>query len=144
LVRSEENFNELHRRYEWWAVDVGLADHMPFPEALTDIPYPSDELGAQLVINNEVDVTLDMRPATIVPILEQAPHVTSYTGQNKPYGYLDWWPISIYFNCLEEPYTDVRVRKAMAYAIDQQTVVDVAWDGAGVPRCTPSPNIRVS
>jgi peptide/nickel transport system substrate-binding protein len=139
LVRSEENFNELHRRYEWWAVDVGLADHMPFPEALTDIPYPSDELGAQLVINNEVDVTLDMRPATIVPILEQAPHVTSYTGQNKPYGYLDWWPISIYFNCLEEPYTDVRVRKAMAYAIDQQTVVDVAWDGAGVPTLYPFP-----
>lgn len=139
LVRSEENFNELHRRYEWWAVDIGLAENMPYPEALTDIPYPSDELGAQLVINNEVDVTLDMRPATIVPILEQAPQVTSFTGQNKPYGYLDWWPISMYPNNLEEPYTDVRVRWALAYAVDQQTVVDVAWDGAGVPTAFPFP-----
>ncbi len=139
MVRTEEQFCEFHLRYEWWAYDIGLIDHMPWPEAITDIMYPSDELAAQLIINNEVDTTLDMRPATIVSILEQAPHVTSYTGMNKPYGYLDWWPISVYFNNLEEPYTDARVRWAMAYAIDQQTVVDVGWDGAGVATAYPFP-----
>lgn len=140
MVRSEENFSAWHQRYEWWAVDVGLADRMPWPEAITNIDYPSDELGAQLIINDEVDVTLDMRPATIESILNQASdHVISHTGLEKPYGYVDWWPISMYFNNLEEPYTDARVRWAMAYAIDQQTVVDVAWDGAGIPTAVPFP-----
>jgi len=139
LVRSEQNYCEFQRRYEWWAVDVGLAERMPFPLALSDIPQVSNEVMAQVVINNEVDVTLDLRPSTIEAILEQAPQIQSFTGQNKPYGYLDWWPISIYPNGVEEPYTDVRVRKALAYAIDQQQVVDVGWDGAGVATLYPFP-----
>ncbi|MGC9347380.1 MAG: ABC transporter substrate-binding protein [Anaerolineae bacterium] len=141
LVRTEEQFSEWHRRYDWWALDVGLAERMPWPEALTNINYPSEELGAQLIINDEVDVTLDMRPATIASILEQASdHVVSHTGLEKPYGYVDWWPISVWINNLEEPYTDARVRWALAYAIDQQTVVDVAWDGAGEVAYGPFPN----
>jgi peptide/nickel transport system substrate-binding protein len=140
LVRTEENFSEFHLRYEWWAVDVGLMDRMPWPEAITDIPYPAEELAAQLIINDEVDTTLDMRPATIASILEQAPdHVISYTGLNKPYGYVDWWPISVYPNNNEPPYDDSRVRWALAYAIDQQGVVDVGWDGAGFVTTTPFP-----
>lgn len=140
LVRTEENFCEFHRRYEWWAVDIGLADRMPWPEAITDIPYPSEELAAQLIINDEVDTTLDMRPATIASVLEQAgDHVMSYTGMNKPYGYTDWWPISVYFNNNEKPYDDERVRWAFAYAIDQQTVVDVGWNGAGRVTAYPFP-----
>jgi peptide/nickel transport system substrate-binding protein len=141
LARTEEAFVEFHRRYEWWAVDVGLVDRMPWPEALTDIAYPSDELGAQLIINNEVDCTLDMRPATIQSILAQAgDRVVSHTGLEKPYGYVDWWPISVYPNNLTEPYDNKDVRWALAYAIDQQTVVDIAWDGAGEVAYAPFPN----
>ena len=141
LVRTEENFVQFDLRYEWWAVDVGLADRMPWPEALTDIAYPSDEVGAQLTINDEVDCTLDIRPAIIKSMLDQASdHIVSHTGLEKPYGYVDWWPISIYPNNLEPPYDDVRVRWALAYAIDQQTVVDIAWDGAGEVAFGPFPN----
>jgi peptide/nickel transport system substrate-binding protein len=98
-------------------------------------------LGAQLIINDEVDCTLDMRPATIQSILDQASdHVISHTGLEKPYGYVDWWPISIHINNQEPPYDNPDVRWALAYAIDQQTVVDVAWDGAGEVAFTPYPN----
>ena len=132
LVRTEEQFAEFQLRYEWWAVDVGLMDRMPWPEAITMINYPSEELGAQLLINDEIDTALDMRPSTISAILEQAPdHITSYSGLNPPYGYVDWWPISVYPNNNEAPYDDVRVRWAIAYAIDQQAVVDVGQQGAG-------------
>ena len=140
LVRTEEQFCEFHLRYEWWAYETGFMDRMPWPEAITDIPYPSDELGAQLIINDEIDTALDMRPATIKAILDQAPdHVISYSGSNPPYGYVDWWPISVFINNNEEPYTDVRVRWAMAYAIDQQGVVDVGQGGAGSPTRVPFP-----
>jgi peptide/nickel transport system substrate-binding protein len=140
LTRTEQNFNAFDLRYEWWAVDVGLAERMPWPERITDIAYPSDEVGAQLIINNEVNTTLDMRPAVLFSILEQSDHIISHTGANKPGGYVDWWPISMYFNNLEWPYTDVKVRWAMAYAIDQQTLVDVGYDGAGKVTFTPFPD----
>jgi peptide/nickel transport system substrate-binding protein len=140
LVRTEEAYKELHLRYEWWAVDIGLADRMPWPEAITNIPYPGEEVAAQLLINDELDTCLDMRPATIETMLDQASdHIITYSGLNKPYGYVDWWPISVYPNNNEPPYDDVRVRWALAYAIDQQGVVDVGWDGAGFITTTPFP-----
>ena len=139
MVSTEEQINTLNLRYDWWAVDVGLMDRMPWPEAITDIPNVSDELMAQLVINNEIDTTLDLRPATIKSILEQAPHVISYSGHNPPYGYVDWWPISVYMNNNEFPYDDVRVRWAVAYAIDQQGVVDIGQQGAGTVTNMPFP-----
>jgi peptide/nickel transport system substrate-binding protein len=140
LVRTEEQFAEFQLRYEWWALEVGLMDRMPWPEAITMIAYPSEELGAQLLINDEIDTALDMRPATIKAILDQAPdHITSYSGLNPPYGYVDWWPISVYPNNNEAPYDDVRVRKAIAYAIDQQGVVDIGFGGAGEVSVAPFP-----
>jgi peptide/nickel transport system substrate-binding protein len=142
LVRSEEHFCEFHRRYEWWAVDIGLAVQMPAPEAITDVPYPSDELGAQLLINDEVDATLDLRPATVRSILDLASdHLTTHTGLEAPYGYVDWWPISIFPNNLEAPYDDERVRWALAYAIDQQALVNIATDGAGLVAYSPFPDL---
>ena len=62
LVRTEENFVEFHLRYEWWAVDIGLMDRMPWPEAITNIAYPSEELGAQLIINDEFDYLAGYAP----------------------------------------------------------------------------------
>lgn len=141
LVRTEEQFREYHLRYEWWAVDVGLMDRMPWPEAITFIPRPEDDIAAQLVMNDELDTTMGITPKLHpVAIEQEGDHVTTFTGHNKPYGYVDWWPTSLYFNCTEEPYTDSRVRWAVAYAIDQQMIVDVAWEGAGTVSNSPYPN----
>lgn len=140
LTKFEATVKHFDRRYEWWAYETGLIDHMPEPERVTHLPFTSDTLAAEMIINDEVDHTLDLRPRTIESILEQAPdHVTSYTGQEKPYGYVDWWPISMYFNNLEEPYDDPKVRWAMAYAIDQRKVNEVGWGGAGRHSMGPYP-----
>lgn len=141
LVRTEETVRVLDLLYDWWAYDVGLVDRMPWVERIIDIIFPGDEVAGQMIINNEVDVSLDLRPATIESILNQASdRVISHTGLQKPYGYVDWWPISMYPNNFTEPYDDVRVRWALAYAIDQQTLVDVGWDGAGSVAFTPFPD----
>ena len=140
LVRFEPQVKWFDLRYEWWAVDVGLVDRMPYPERLQNQPY-NEEVTTQQMINDEVDHALDMRPATIEAILAQASdHIITYTGQDKPYGYVDWWPISMYFNTTEPPYDNPDVRWAMAYAIDQQVLVDVGWDGAGTVSAGPFPH----
>ena len=117
-------------RDDWWAIKTGFMEK-PDVERVINIGFTDDTKAAQLFINNEIDHCLDLRPRTIKSIVEQAPHALTFTGRDKPYGYVDWWPISMYFNTLEEPYGDKRVRWAIALTVDQQQLVDVGWDGAG-------------
>ncbi len=140
VSRFDVQVKHMDLRYEWWAYDVGLVDHMPYVERIVQFGWPGEEVGGQMLINNEVDVTLDLRPATIEAILAQAgDHITTHTHGEKPYGYMDWWPTSLYFNTLEPPYNDKNVRWAFAYAIDHQQVMDVGYGGAGVATNLPFP-----
>lgn len=40
---------------------------------------------------------------------------------------------ALYLNNAEKPFDDVRVRQAMCYAVDKQAVIDLAFDGYGIP-----------
>jgi len=40
---------------------------------------------------------------------------------------------ALYLNNAEKPFDDVRVRQALCYAIDKQNVIDMAFDGYGIP-----------
>ena len=40
---------------------------------------------------------------------------------------------ALYLNNAEKPFDDVRVRQALCYAIDKQAVLDLAFDGYGIP-----------
>jgi peptide/nickel transport system substrate-binding protein len=139
LTRMEPQVKNLDLRYEWWAVDVGMVDRMPRVERIVNIGWPGEEVGGQMLINDEVDVTLDLRPATIEAILAQSDTVITHTGTEKPYGYVDWWPTSLFFNNLAEPYDNTDVRWAIAYSIDHEQVNEVGSLGASQPSNTPFP-----
>ena len=53
---------------------------------------------AQRLVNNEMDSALDMRSSVIGNILAQNPKITTHAGYKPPYGYLDWWPNSLWMN----------------------------------------------
>ena len=139
LTRMEPQVKHLDLRYEWWAVDVGLVNKMPRVERIVQFGWPGEEVGAQMLINNEADVTLDLRPASIEAILGQAEHVITFTGHEKPYGYVDWWPTSLFFNNLTAPYDNVDVRWAIAYALEHDQINEVGSLGASKPSNTPFP-----
>ena len=40
---------------------------------------------------------------------------------------------ALYLNNAEKPFDDIRVRQALCYAIDKQAVIDLAFDGYGIP-----------
>jgi len=140
VTRFDMQVKHMDLRYEWWAVDVGLVDAMPEVERIVQFGWPGEEVGSQMLINDEVDVTLDLRPASIEAILAMGgDHITTHTFGEKPYGYMDWWPTSLFFNTLEAPYDNEDVRWAIAYAIDHQQVMDVGYGGAGVATNLPFP-----
>lgn len=139
----DQNQKILDLREDWWAVKAGL---VPMPEVkrivMTNI---GGQVGqnmdtvAQRVVNNEYDATLDMRSAVIGNILKQNPKVTTHTGNKPPYGYLDWWPNSLWVNTQLPPYDNVNVRRAMSLVIDRDKIDQMVYEGAQVTTIYPFP-----
>ena len=133
----------LDYREDWWAVKAGVS---PVPDVKRIIMVniggqvgQSMDVVAQRVTNNEFDTALDFRQNLIASILEKNPKVTSHTANEPPYGYLDWWPNSLWMNTQLEPYTDVRVRRAISLAIDRDKIDEIVYEGAKVTTIYPFP-----
>ena len=94
---------------------------------------------AQRVVNNEFDSALDMRSSVIGNILAQNPEITTHTGNESPYGYLDWWPNSLWMNTQLEPYNDPKVRRAMSLVINRDLINDILYEGAQIASIWPFP-----
>ena len=128
---SSDQKTNYDLRPTWWAVDTGLVPAMPEVWRITQTLYTTDQNAAQLYIDKQIDISLDLRPMVCASLLAQAPNCATWTGRKPPYGYQDWWPISVYFTCVVPPLDNPDVRWAICYAIDQQSVVDIAYGGAG-------------
>ena len=135
--RPQQKF--LDRRDDWWGVKAGFMDKLPAPERLLFIPRSTDDTALiQRVVNNEVDQTLDLRANTITQTF-QNPNIITHTGTEPPYGYMDWWPTSLWFNHEEGPFTEADVRWAVSYSIDREQLLDVGLDGSGIITPLPFP-----
>jgi ABC-type transport system substrate-binding protein len=97
------------------------------------------DVVAQRVVNNEFDATLDMRSSVIGNILRQNSKVTTHSADKPPYGYLDWWPNSLWVNTQLEPYSDARVRRAMSLLINRELINEIIYEGAGIATIYPFP-----
>ena len=127
------------RRPDWWAAKVGLA---PLPAIERNIWLPSvGEQGmAQAIITNQVDCGFGMQPSTLQTIFRQNPKIITHSGQKPPFGYVDWWPVSLYVNNEVKPFDDPSVRWAISHYIDRQQLIDVAWLGASQVSSLPMPD----
>jgi len=121
------------RRPGWWAADQKLAP-LPAVERNIWLPFTGEQQAAQALITNQLDAGTGMQPATFPTVFRQNAKVTTHTGQKPPYGYMDWWPISLYLNNERPPFDDKNVRWALSYYIDRPQLIEVGYLGA----CTPS------
>jgi ABC-type transport system substrate-binding protein len=143
LVSWDKNQKIFDLREDWWAVAGGVAT-LPEVKRII-IANIGGQVGqgmdivAQRVVNNEFDATLDMRSAVIGNILKQNPKVTSHTGDTSPYGYLDWWPNSLWVNTQLAPYNDPNVRRAMSLTIDRDKIDEIIYEGAKIATIYPFP-----
>jgi peptide/nickel transport system substrate-binding protein len=139
MSRSEATVSSQDLLPTWWAVETGLVPAYPDVEKVMNIPFTTDTLAAQQVLNNDIDLCLDIRPLVMGSVLAQTDHVITWSGKKPPFGYVDWWPISVYFCNQKPPWDNPKVHWAVAYAIDQQQIIDVGWGGAGLVANSPFP-----
>jgi len=131
VVQSSPQQKIIDRKDSWWAVDQGLAPRLSNVQRLVYIAYTTETQAAQLFISNQIDCSLDVRPATMEQIIAQNPKVTTWTGTEKPYGYTDQWPTNLLLNNTTPPFDDKDVRWALSSFIDRDKVVSVGYRGAG-------------
>ena len=128
----------LDRRANWWAAGRNLAP-LPSVERNIWLPFAGEQQAAQALITNQLDAGTGMQPATFPTVFRQNPKIVTHTGQKPPYGYMDWWPISLYVNNERPPFNDKDVRWALSYYIDRQQLVEVGYLGANTPSKLPMP-----
>jgi peptide/nickel transport system substrate-binding protein len=129
----------MDRRDDWWAAKTGFAE-LPEVQRILVIPWTGEERAAQLVINDEIDSSLDLRATTISQVVNSSPSIITHTERELPLGYIDWWPTSFWFNCEVEPFNSADVRWAVSYTIDRQQMLDVALEGSGILTQLPFPD----
>ena len=126
------------RRDDWWAAKTGFHP-LPAVERIIVLPAADETKVVQLAINNEIDMSIDLRPDNIKAVVAQNPKISTWSGNKNPYGYRDWWPVSLGFNCLKEPFNDPEVRYAINYSINRKQLVDLGYKGAGETTLLPFP-----
>ncbi|MCX7299076.1 MAG: ABC transporter substrate-binding protein [Rhodobacterales bacterium] len=143
LVAWNANQKIFNLRDSWWAVDAGVAT-LPDVKRVVMVQLGGQvgqnmDTVAQRLVNNEMDSALDMRSSVIGNILAQNDKITTHTGNTSPYGYLDWWPNSLWMNTQIAPYNDVRVRRAISLAINRDLINEVLYEGAQIATIYPFP-----
>jgi peptide/nickel transport system substrate-binding protein len=139
VVNASPQQKVLDRADDWWGVKAGVA---PLPEVQRFILLPDqgEQQLVQSVIKNEVDFTTGIQPTSFPTVLNGNPKATSWTGKDSPFGYVDWWPHSLYVNTQVAPWSDKNVRWALSYYLDRDKIVEIAWAGASKPTPLPMPD----
>lgn len=112
-------------RSDWWAVKAGLTA-MPKVQRMIYLPITDKTAQAQALITNQVDYCF-MIVQDLEEVVKKNPAVTTHAGRNPPYGYVDWWPLSLYVNNTVKPFDDPNVRWALSYYLDRKQISDVGY-----------------
>jgi len=138
VVEGSPQRKVLDRRPNWWAAERKIAP-LPMVERNIWLPDAGEQQSVQALIGNQLDAGPVMQPATFPALFRGNPKVTTYTGHKQPFGYMDWWPLSLYLNNERAPFNDRDVRWALSYYIDRQQVIDIGFLGASTISNLPLP-----
>ncbi|WP_027891945.1 ABC transporter substrate-binding protein [Calidithermus chliarophilus] len=112
----------LQRNPNYWERD-SKGNRLPYLDGITYIYLPDATARTTALRAGSVD-WIEYVPAADIQTIKNDPKLDVVGGLSANFR-------SLYFNLKEKPLDDVRVRQAIAYALNPQEVVDVALFGAG-------------
>ncbi len=142
----------LDRRDDWWGAKAGVWAgaqagaywaKLPAPKRIITLPRGEPQQMAQQLVSGGIDWMVEAPVPIMKRILAEAPAVTTLTDRKPPYGYIDWWPTSVWFNFESPAVKDLRLRQAMRHAINPKQIIDIFHDGAAEQAYTPFPDFPV-
>jgi len=143
LVAWDANQKIYDLREDWWAVDAGRIA-APAVKRIVMVNIGGQvgqnmDIVVQREVNNEFDAILDVRSSVAKQILDSNEKITTHSGSEPPYGYLDWWPNSLWMNTQLEPFNDVKVRRAISLAVNRDLLDEILYEGAKITTIYPFP-----
>jgi peptide/nickel transport system substrate-binding protein len=143
LILWDANQKIYDLREDWWAVKAGRIEQ-PQVKRIVMVNIGGQvgqnmDVVIQRLVNNEFDAILDVRASVAKQILDSNDKITTHSGSDAPYGYLDWWPNSLWSNTQQAPYDDPNVRRAMCDTIDRNKINEIVYDGAEIATVYPFP-----
>ena len=114
----------LDRNEEYWGTPPGL-------QTLVFRPIPEPTARVAALLSGEVDMIVVVPPDAIESI-KSDPNLTYEQGPS-----LHYWFIQL--NSQEPPFDDVRVRQAVNYAVDKESLATDILAGSAVPATQPMP-----
>jgi peptide/nickel transport system substrate-binding protein len=139
LVLSTATQRIYDRRSDWWASKIGFHD-LPAVERIVILPGNDETNMVEFATSNETDETIDLRPVNIQTVIAQNQNIVTWTDNKPPYGYRDWWPVSLGFNDSKAPWNDPQMRWAVNHCIRRDQLVSIGYHGGGEKTLLPYPN----
>jgi peptide/nickel transport system substrate-binding protein len=125
-------------RQDWWGAKTGF-HALPNVERLVFLPGMDENAMVQLIVSNEIDLAFSFTATNMELAQSQNDKITTFSDK-PPYGFLDWWPISLAFNTEIPPFDDPEIRWAISYSVDRDQIIDVAFKGTTTAIKLPYPN----
>lgn len=112
----------LTRFDDYWGVD-DAGNQLPYLDGITFTFFPDPAARTTAIQTGSVD-WVEYVSAADVTLLQADPNVNVVGGLSANFR-------AIYMNTTVEPFTDARVRQAIAHAVDEQSIIDLALFGTG-------------
>jgi len=114
-------------RPDWWAAKMGFKP-LPLIERQIHLPGMNEITMAQMCIANEIDMAFSMTPTNMQLIQSQNDKFLTHCPR-PPYGFTDWWPAGLGWNCMEPPFDDPDYRWAMSYVVNRDEIIKFGFQG---------------
>jgi peptide/nickel transport system substrate-binding protein len=138
------------RRDDWWGGKAELWGeqksafyaHLPEPKRIIAVPRGDQQQSAEQLAAKRYDWIVEAPVPIMKKLLASYPFITTLTDRKAPWGNIDWWPTSVFFNFDSPKVQDKTVRLALRYAVNGQQVIEIFDEGAADPSFTPLPDFK--
>ena len=120
VERKTGEYTKMALNRDWWGYEAGIVEMDYGFNTITVKPVSEEATRVAMLMSGEADIIMNLTANNINTVKAQNMNVVMKSGAMMSY---------LYLNCQKEVLSDVRVRKALAMAIDLDALNNVVYGG---------------